>query len=209
MLNEVLGRVLQRLTFKQHSSAESGYYNLLCAEGNFRRCKPVVSAWLADSPEYSDLHHVERHVCFWCECPKNELGDYVHPDKVHPRRDHNPYRTLRDPNTKAADTELWSCHVQRGFNLFRHIPCIVRDLPKPNLLDTMQIGMLHQLQKWIFHFMKTHEQLDKSYAIWLSVRANHDLTPKNKKVYMTQQVPCLIVLDCANFVYTDLLMDVM
>jgi hypothetical protein len=44
----------------------------------------------------------------------------------------------------------------------------------------MQIGMLDHLQKWIFHFMKTHERLDKYNAIRLSVPAYHDLTPKNK-----------------------------
>jgi len=56
----------------------------------------------------------------------------------------------------------------------------VSDLPKPDLLHTMQIDMLDHLQKWIFHFMKTHERLDKYNAIWLSVPAYHDLTPKNK-----------------------------
>jgi hypothetical protein len=56
----------------------------------------------------------------------------------------------------------------------------VSDVPKPDLLHTMQIGMLDHLQKWIIHFMKTHERLDKYNAIWLSVRAYHDLTPKNK-----------------------------
>jgi hypothetical protein len=30
----------------------------------------------------------------------------------------------------------------------------------------MLIGMLHLLQKWIFHFMETDERLDKYYAIW-------------------------------------------
>jgi hypothetical protein len=64
--------------------------------------------------------------------------------------------------------------------MFRHIPCIVSDLPKPDLLHTLQIGMLDHLQKWIFHFMKTHERLDKYNAILLSVPAYHDLTPKNK-----------------------------
>jgi hypothetical protein len=44
----------------------------------------------------------------------------------------------------------------------------------------MQIDMLDLPQKWIFHFMKTHEWLDKYNAIWLSVRAYHDLTPKIK-----------------------------
>jgi len=60
------------------------------------------------------------------------------------------------------------------------MPCIVSDLPKPDLLHTMQIGMLDYLQKWIFHFMNTHERLDKYNAIWLSVPAYHDLTPKTK-----------------------------
>ena len=59
VLKEVLRRVLQPLSFKQHPSAETGYYNVLCADGNFRRCKPVSAAWLADCPEYGDLHHLE------------------------------------------------------------------------------------------------------------------------------------------------------
>jgi len=111
VLNEVLWRLLQPHTFKHNPSAESGYYNVLCADGNIRRCKPVLAAWLADCPEYSDLHHLERHVCFCCECPKNELGGYVPPDKQHPRRGHNLYRTFSDANTKAANAELPSRHV--------------------------------------------------------------------------------------------------
>jgi hypothetical protein len=113
VLNKVLRRLIQPPTFKHNPSAKSGYYNVLSADGNFRRCKPVLAASLADCPEYSDLHHLKRHVCFWCECPKNELGDYVPPDKQHPRRDHNLYRTLSDPNTKAANAERSSCHVHR------------------------------------------------------------------------------------------------
>jgi len=106
VLNEVLWLVLQQLTFKHIPSAESGYYKVLCADGNFRHCKPVLAGWLADCPEYSIPHHLERHVCFCCKCPKNELGDYVTTDKLHPRRGHNLYRTHSDANTKAADAEL-------------------------------------------------------------------------------------------------------
>jgi hypothetical protein len=56
-LNKVHSQVLQPLTFNQNPSAESRYYKDLCADGNFRRSKPVVAAWLADRTEYSDLHH--------------------------------------------------------------------------------------------------------------------------------------------------------
>jgi hypothetical protein len=165
VLNEVLRRVLHPLTFKQNPNAESGYYNVLCADVNLRRCKPVLAAWLANCPEYSDLHNIKRHVCVLCECPKNELGDYVPSDKEHPQLDHNLYRTLSDANTKAADAELTSGHVHRGFKVFRHIPSIMSHLPKPDLLHTMQIGMLDHLQEWIFDFMKTYEWLDKDNAI--------------------------------------------
>ena len=180
VLNEVLRQLLQPLTFKHNPAAESGYYNVLCVDGNFRSCKPVLAAWLADSPEYSDLHHLKWHVCFWCECPKNELGDYVPPEKQYPRRYHNLYRTLSDANTKAANVELSARHVHQGFNVFRPIPCIVSNLPRPDLLHTMQIAMLHHLQDWMFNFMKRHGRLDKYNAIWLSMPAYHDLTPKNK-----------------------------
>jgi len=44
----------------------------------------------------------------------------------------------------------------------------------------MHIGMLDHLLKWIFHFMKMQERLDKYNAIWLSVPAYHDLSPKTK-----------------------------
>jgi hypothetical protein len=48
VLNEVLRRVLQPLTFKHHPSAESGYYNVLCADGNFRHCKLTYGRQLYD-----------------------------------------------------------------------------------------------------------------------------------------------------------------
>jgi hypothetical protein len=44
----------------------------------------------------------------------------------------------------------------------------------------MQTGMLDPLQKWIVLYMKTHAQLDKYNAIWLSVPPYQDLTPNNR-----------------------------
>jgi len=180
VLNKVLRQVYQPVTWEQDPSAECEYYNFLCADGNFRRWKLVVAAWLADCPEYSDQHHLEQHVCFWCECPKNKLGDYVPPDKQHLWPDHYLYRTLSDANSRSADTQLLSRHVHRGFKVIRHTPSIMSNLPKPDILHTMHIGMHDHVQKWIFHFMKMHKQLDKYNAIWLFLPSYHDLTPKNK-----------------------------
>jgi len=180
VLNAVLQWELQPLTCKQTPSAKSRYYNVLCADGNFRHCKLVSAAWFAECPEDSDLRHLLRHVCFRCKCPKNELGDYVPPDKQHPRRDHNLYWTLSDANTKATNPELLLRYVQWGFNVSLYNPCVRSDLPKPDLLHTIQIGMLDHLQQSIFPFMRTNEQLDKYNAIWLCIPAYHLLTPKNE-----------------------------
>jgi len=150
VVNNVLWRVLQVLTFNQNPNAESGYYNVLCADCNLRRRKSVLTAWLPDCPQYRDLYHLERHVCFWCECPKTTLGDYVPTDNLHPRRDHNLDRTLSDANTMTAYAKRSSRHDHGGFNSFRQIPSIVSDLQQPDLLHTMQIGMLDHLHKWMF-----------------------------------------------------------
>jgi hypothetical protein len=63
--------------------------------------------------------------------------------------------------------------VYRGFKLFWHISWIMNNLPRPDLLYTMQISMLH-------HFVNTHRQLDTYNVIWLSVAAYQDFTPENK-----------------------------
>jgi len=85
---------------------------------------------------------------------------------------------LSNANTKAADARLSWSHDLGGFNEFRHTPCIVSDLPKPDLLHTMHIGSIDNLKKWIFHFMKTHQRVDKYNAIWSSKPAYHNHTPK-------------------------------
>jgi len=124
LLNEVFRRLPQLLTFEYNPSAGSGYYKVLCADGYFRHCKPVLAAGLADCPEYSDLHHLERHVCFWCDCPKNERGDYVHPAKEHPRRDHNLYRMLSDANTKQRMRNSWCAMFTEDSTCFDIFPVL-------------------------------------------------------------------------------------
>jgi len=108
--NEVVQQVPQPLTCKQNASTESRYLKVRWAHSNFRHCQPVLAARLADCLTYSVLHHLKRHVGFWCECPKNQLGDNVPPDKPHPQQDHNLFRMLSDANTKAADAQHPSRH---------------------------------------------------------------------------------------------------
>jgi len=48
VLNEVPRRLIQPVTLKHNPCADSGYFKILCADGNFRCCQPVLAAWLAD-----------------------------------------------------------------------------------------------------------------------------------------------------------------
>ena len=180
VLNEGLSWILQPPTFPHNPRTESGYNNIICADGNLRHCTPVLAAWLADCPEYSNLHAPMQHVWFWCECPKKEVGDYVPPDNQHPWWDHKVWRAFSHANPSASNAKLSSRHVHPGFTMCQHIPCIIRELRQPDLLHTMPISILDHLQKWIFHFMNQHTPLDKYNAIRLSVPCDHDLTPEHK-----------------------------
>jgi hypothetical protein len=91
VLHKLLRRVLQPLHFKHNARADTGYYTVLCPDGNFQHCKPVLAARLGYCPEHGDLYHHEWHVCFWCRCPKNKLGVYVPFNKQHPQQNHNVY----------------------------------------------------------------------------------------------------------------------
>jgi hypothetical protein len=140
VLKEVLRRVCLTLPLKQHPNAEKGYYNIVCADGNFRCCKPVIAACLVDSPEYSDLYHLKLLVCFWSKYPKNAPGDHIPSDKQHHWCDHNLYLGLSYGNNKAADAKISLRHVPRGFSVFGYISRILRDLSRRDLLNTMHIG---------------------------------------------------------------------
>jgi hypothetical protein len=95
VLHEVLRQVFQPLTWEHNPYAKSGHYNVRSVGRNYRSCKLVLAAWLADCPEYSDLHLLEQHVWYWCKYPKNKLGGYVAPDKQHPIEDHNLLKPQR------------------------------------------------------------------------------------------------------------------
>jgi len=58
VLNEVMRRVIKPPTLEPNPDAESEYYNVLCADGNFWCCKSVFATRLEDCPENSDLHHL-------------------------------------------------------------------------------------------------------------------------------------------------------
>jgi hypothetical protein len=52
VLNTVLQWILESLTFIHNPNVKGGYFNILCAAGNFSRCKLVLAARLGGVPVY-------------------------------------------------------------------------------------------------------------------------------------------------------------
>jgi len=67
------------------------------------------------------------------------------------------------------------------------------NLPKPDLLDTMQIYMI-DLQKLIFDFMELEERLNKYNAICLSLPACHNV--KWVQVELIDSLPWDLLGEC-------------
>jgi hypothetical protein len=149
-----------------------------CADDYFRRCVASPAAWIADYSEHRDLHNIKNGSCYWCECPHDEMGEF--PVKPYERRDHTLYRTLSDANTPAAKARLTRHGVHQGSNVLWHLDCVVSDLPKPDLLHTMQLGMLKHLLGWLQDFLKQHKRLEAFNNIWLSVPPYLDMAQPQK-----------------------------
>jgi len=144
-----------------------------CVDGHFRRCVASPAAWIANHPEHRDLHNIKNGVCYWCEYPKAQMGEL--PVRPYPIRDHDKYRALSIANTATANARLTSFDVHQGSNVFWDLDCVTSDLLKPDLLHTMQLGMLKHLLGWLLVFLKQHKRFEVFNNIWLSVPTYLDM----------------------------------
>jgi hypothetical protein len=85
-------------------------------------------------------------------------------------------------NPIEAASILGECGINLGDNILWHTSSIVIDLPKPDLLHTMQLRMLKHLLGWLQQLMKMFKQLSKYNMLWLSVLAYLTMM-KPKKSY--------------------------
>jgi len=147
ILQHVLRQILEPLM-----CADRQVFFPWCADGHFRRCVASPATWIADYSEHRDLHNIKNGICYWCECPKAEMGQ--HPVRPYPIRDDDKYRALSVANTATANARLASFDVHQGSNVFWDLDCVTSNLAKPNLLHTMQLEMLKHLLGWLSVFLK-------------------------------------------------------
>jgi len=143
------------------------------ADGPFRCCVASPVAWIANYPEHRDLHNIKNGVCYWCKYPQAEMGQL--PVRPYPICDHDKYRVLSVANTATANARLASFDVHQGYNVLWDLDCMTSNLPKPDLLHTMQLGMLKHLLGWLSKFLKQHNRFEAFNNIWLSVPVYLDM----------------------------------
>jgi hypothetical protein len=160
------------------SHSGGGIFTARRADGHYRCCYATVAAWLADYPKHCDLQNLRHGSCMWCVCPTNEMGDYRPSHDRPPPLDHRQYAAWDATHDVAS---LESHRVNAGTVALRTLPdCTVADLPKPDLLHTMHLGMLAHLLAWLQSFLKEHQRLERFNNVWLSVPAYRTMSAPGK-----------------------------
>ena len=142
VMQHVLKHVMQDLL---RDEGQVQHFYAHCADGKVRHCYSILAAWMADYLEHCNLHNIKSGVCYWCECPQEKMGDMPQPADRYQQWNHRLYYRLweKDMAQRTADLKCWN--VNSGFNILWCLKSVTSELPKTDLLYTMQIGMLKHL----------------------------------------------------------------
>ena len=125
------------------------------------------------------LQSLRTNSCPWCEVPASKFGDYP---SVFPRRDHLEYMRVfyhNDSTQRIAQLTAWGVRTTTDNVLWR-LRCNPTELPKPDLLHTIQVGMLKHLLLWIMSFLKSHHRLALFNSLWMAIPSYLSMTQPKK-----------------------------
>lgn len=184
--NAVIHRVLATILGSLVEPGKSGM-TMDCADGKQRDCFPILCGWIADHMEHVLLHNLKNNACPRCEVLPEELGRppswlFSTPP---PTRNHRRYRQLAEQYQNSGETRPIEVLAEKGikglFNAFWILPRVdPAELPKPDLLHTIYLGMLKHLMEWIQDFLKKHGRLDNFDKAWSSLGSYPGLNVSTK-----------------------------
>jgi hypothetical protein len=136
-------------------------YSWDCADGQVRRCYPIVAAWIADYMEYAVLARLIGGFCPVCEIPKNAMG---HESGIlrtgeYPRRDKLTYQRvlvsggpqcLKDYGLQSEVNPLWDFAACDPYHLWQ-----------PDILHLLNLGIVKTTMEWIIGYMGELGLLDR------------------------------------------------
>lgn len=139
----------------------------MCADGEKRRIYPRIASWNADFPEHITWQGLKDKQCLWCELPNAQFG--VWPVPVAKARDSRHYRRLYYQNDLVSHAALEAAGVRPRENALWNLGINLSDLPKPDLLHTVLLGVLQHLLEWLHGFLKIVNRMELFNRVWLSV----------------------------------------
>jgi hypothetical protein len=188
--HRVLATVLEGLV-----EAGKGGITLDCADGQRRHCFPVLCAWIADHMEHVLLQNIKNNACPRCEVPPDGLGEppqRSHDSEMYPLRNHQRYQQLAERYQDRGEARWIERLAERGikalFNAFWTLPRVdPAEMPKPDLLHTIYLGILKHLMEWVQDFLKKHNRLNNFDEAWSSMGAYPGFTVPKKAYRQVSQ----------------------
>ncbi|KAH8145068.1 uncharacterized protein LAJ45_10191 [Morchella importuna] len=183
-LHRALGEIFQSI----RECSQEGEL-IACADGYERLCFPVLSGWIADQPEHSNLQNISTSSCPRCEVEFHSLGS----TRRSPTRDHEDYRERvklfrENPGNLGPVEYLVARSVKTLFNAFWGMPRVnPYDLNKPDILHNIYLGMLKHMMEWVQAFLKKHNRLEEFDKAWASIAPYPGLAVPNKAYRATTQ----------------------
>jgi len=139
--------------------------NINCPDAKVRRCFPILFAGIADDMENVALHGMKSNVCPKCEVLPGELETNAN---SHRARDYARYeRCERESASDNSRTMFEMLGINLEKNVFHGLHRVsVPSLHRPDLLDTVYLGLFKHLMDWISGFLKKHARLQAFDDTW-------------------------------------------
>ena len=173
VMQSVIGYLLSSVDIQKDRS-----FVALCADGNKRRIYPRLASWIADFPEHITWQGLKDKQCLWCELPSGQFG--LWPVPTTNSRDSRLYRQLYFQNTLLSVASLESAGVKVRENALWNLGINLSELPKPDLLHTILLGVLQHLLEWLHEFLKVIGRMPLFNRVWLSVPPYQQLSRPSK-----------------------------
>ena len=183
---EIVQLVINKIVVEEVERLWKEGMEITCPDGKVRIGHPVIVGWIGDYPEYCKLFTTSYMSCPICIAPSDKMDAHSSSPCTHREVNAELLRstvkrykdameakgshTRNDPIRKAAqaeveDIEEWA-KVQRirlVDNLLLRAPeTSYRTLWKPDLLHTMDLGLIKHSLEWMFNMLDEHGKLKQS-----------------------------------------------
>jgi len=151
------------LVFAPLNGAARQSASIDCADGEIRRCFPIISEWIPDHIENVTLYGIKSNACPKCEVPSEELGS---PAAHHRAKDYARYKRYEGehPSLESETHDAaYARHtnethgIKTGQTVFQGLVRVsTPDLHKPDMLHTIYLGLFKHMMDWIQSFLTKH-----------------------------------------------------